>query len=93
MLSLRPELERHPNRSLSTEVESPCGQCPHPTATLGLFAGPVTARLTREPPESAGKRDVQRLSESFGNVYRKLSGKGSISESNVQERWRMCGLR
>jgi signal recognition particle subunit SRP54 len=27
----------------------------------------------------------ERLSESFGNVYRKLSGKGSISESNVQE--------
>ncbi len=26
-----------------------------------------------------------RLSETFGNVYRKLSGKGSISESNVQE--------
>jgi signal recognition particle subunit SRP54 len=27
----------------------------------------------------------ERLSETFGNVYRKLSGKGSISESNVQE--------
>jgi signal recognition particle subunit SRP54 len=27
----------------------------------------------------------ERLSDSFNNVYRKLSGKGSISESNVQE--------
>ncbi|MBL9032155.1 MAG: signal recognition particle protein [Phycisphaerae bacterium] len=27
----------------------------------------------------------ERLSESFGNLYRRLSGKGAISESNVQE--------
>jgi signal recognition particle subunit SRP54 len=27
----------------------------------------------------------ERLTESFGSVYRKLSGKGSISESNVRE--------
>src|SRR5262245_30290224 len=27
----------------------------------------------------------ERLSESFGSIYRKLSGKGSISESNVRD--------